>query len=75
MSIVLLIWGPVLVGIAGIFYVINRDTDTEPDVVFEPPSDEVIEQIQTDIAERDAQDADKTPCSGRKGGNGALARR
>ena len=62
-SIVLLI---VLVGIAGIFYLINRDTDTEPDVVFEPPSDEVIEQIQTDIAERNAQDADKTPSPGEK---------
>lgn len=56
----------VIVGIAGVFYLINRDTHPESDVVFEPPSDEVIGQIQTDIAERNAQDADKTPSPGEK---------
>ncbi len=60
-GIVLLI---VFIGIAGVFYLIQRNTDTEPDVVFEPPSDEVIEQVKEDIAERNAQDADKTTSPG-----------
>ena len=54
----------ILVGIAGVFYLINRDTDLESDVVFEPPSPEVIKQIKEDIAERNAQDADKTLAPG-----------
>ena len=48
----------VLIGIAGVFYMIQRSTDTEPDVVFEPPSPEVIQKIKDDIAERNAQAID-----------------
>ena len=42
----------------------QQDTDTEPNVIFEPPSPEVLQQIKDDIAARNAQDAVKPPPSG-----------
>ena len=54
---------------AGVFLLTQRDTDTEPNIVFDPPSDEVIKRIPADIAERNAQaettDAVKPPPPGK----------
>ena len=53
----------IFVGIAGVFLLTRQNTDTEPNVVFEPPPPEVIQQIKADIAERNAigtQQADKS---------------
>ena len=49
---------------AGVFLLTQRNIDMEPDVVFEPPSPEVIQRIKDDLAERHAQDAAKPPPPG-----------
>ncbi len=48
----------------GVFLLTQRNIDMEPDVVFEPPSPEVIQKIKDDIAERNAQEAAKPPPPG-----------
>ncbi len=50
---------------AGVFLLTQRNTDTKPNVVFEPPSDKVIQQIRDGIAERNAQDVVKPPPPGK----------
>ena len=49
---------------AGVFLLTQRNIDMEPDVVFEPPSPEVIQKIKDDIAERKAQGVDEQPPPG-----------
>ena len=48
----------------GVFLLTQRNVDMEPDVVYEPPSPEVIQKIKDDIAERNAQGAAKPPPPG-----------
>ncbi len=49
---------------AGVFLLMQRNIDLEPEVVFEPPSPEVIQKIKEDIAERKAQGVDEQPPPG-----------
>ena len=50
-----LYWGVavfiVILFTAGVFLLTQRNIDMEPDVVYEPPSPEVIQKIKDDIAE------------------------
>ncbi len=39
-----------LVGIAGFFLLIGRNTDTEPKKVYKVPSEEVLEKVRSDLA-------------------------
>ncbi len=48
----------------GVFLFTQQNIDTKPEVVFEPPSDEVIQKMEADIAERNTQDAAKPPPPG-----------
>ena len=53
-----------IVGIAGVFLLIGRNTDTGPKKVFNAPSDEVMDKVRGDLAARKAQDAVKPPPPG-----------
>ena len=60
----------IILFVAGNFLLIQRSIETEPDVVFEPLSPEVIPKINDDIAERKVEDTVKSPPSGEAEENG-----
>jgi hypothetical protein len=55
-----------LVGIAGVFLLIGRKTDTESEKVYKAPSEEVMEKVRDGLTARKAQEAAKPQSPGEK---------
>lgn len=49
-----------LVGITGVFLLIGQKTDTEPEKVYNEPSEEVLQKIRDDLAAQKTQEAAKS---------------
>ena len=59
-----MIWGlailMLLIGIAGVFLLIPQDTDTEPEKVFNPPSEEMLQNIRDKLAAQKSTTSSQT---------------